>query len=455
MDFSERIKQIKELYINHPLERINKLKEVMSDTYAEPKDIKNAKSGIITARNNYNIISFDFHTSWLNKYLSENITIDSLKEQFNTIAGLLNDMCEDMSSKELNSAIYDALVNEINVFDDMFNQIELNNQDEIKISNMTMYSKNIEDDLKITDDFIKATKKEYNKKPNVIFESLLKYRNYLDLLVKFYANLERNIDIYQNIEYHNIELNDRINKVLYNSDTIFILKGIVDAKRFKEIEIQNNIVNDKIRQFKTNLKEASNLSTKDVSMLILNDKAAIRQLIKMIDENIPLENKETKELKESEVSVSTLPVEEHHTTLPQDSIDKYDTLMQKKKELEDSLNSITEEEERLHKRHDELEYSMDVKKTSGGKITLGEAIEECTLRMKSNDYKKEEKAEIFAEQDKINEELKTHKFNISDILRRVRFNSFGYFRRILFGKETNLSRYDKYVAKKKNKQKTK
>ena len=129
--------------------------------------------------------------------------------------------------------------------------------------------------------------------------------------------------------------------------------------------------------------------------------------------------------------------------------------MHRKQILNDHLNTISNEEIELKRRHDELEYTMGVKKNSGGRITMQEAIEECTLRMKGTNYKQKEKDLIKNEQIEIKERLNNHKFDISDILRRVRFNSFGYFRRILFGKTAKLSRYEKYVSKKKNKQKIK
>ena len=345
MDLSERISQMRNRYINHPLERINALKKLMDRNEVGFDDLKNMINGVLVAHNNYNEQSFNLYISDLKNKLPNDINYEMLKSQFDTVLGLLNDLCDNIThNKSMDDAVYQALLNEINELDSMFVSIEKNNH------NYTNQE----------DEFVKNNSNSY--------DPLLQYCNYLHSLVEYYNKIE------QDNGYSSIELYDKIHRVIYNSDTVKILKDVISDEKYKELDLQNQFVYQQTQNFRQQYDELKNISPSEISLLLLKNKASLRYLIKLINDNISLEDKDV--IKNSEIKEETLPLVPTKYIQPIDSYDGYDQLVLEEQKTKEELNSIYNEEVSLKRKQQELSHRIMIKKQTGGRLTLKEVMDE-------------------------------------------------------------------------------
>lgn len=426
MDLSERISQMRNRYINHPLERINALKKLMDRNEVGFDDLKNMINGVLVARNNYNEQSFNIYINDLKNKLPSDINYEMLKSQFDTVLGLLNDLCEGITNnRSMDDAVYQALLNEINELDSMFVSIENNNQ------NYT----NQEDELV-----------KNNSNP---YDPLLQYCNYLHSLVEYYNKIE------QDNGYSSIELYDKIHRVIYNADTVKILKDVISDVKYKELDLQNQFVYQQTQNFRQQYDELKNISPSEISLLLLKNKASLRYLIKLINDNISLEDKDI--IKNSEIKEDYLPLVPTKYIQPMDSYDEYDQLVLEEKKTKEELNSIYNEEVTLKSKQQELSHRIMIKKQTGGRLTLKEVMDEYNARYDLRYYKNDIKDKLNNKMNEIKIRIKNFIFPISDVLKHSTFNLFANMN-ILKNHNVNLEKINYYgnrIIKKEDKQKQK
>ena len=337
MDLNDRLEQIKSRYINHPLERINELKNIINSKDYQHDNLKNVINGIIIARRNYNEQGFNLTIKSLKEYISDENGVGELRKQFNIIAELLDDFIDYVERyHNIDDAIYDALSYELKEFEHMINGIGQINKEKHDV----MHS------------FDSKDKDMSYMMHDILDESLLKYRKYLDSMAKYLISLAHDIDVYNQLQYKPIELYDRINRILFNKYSVNILKGTIHDNAFNELNIQNDFVCQQLEYFSKDLKT---LSIDEVSTLLLETKSSIRQLIRLIDDNMPFDKQENSEedLKNSEITMDILPTKKEDIKVKQDSFEVYDDISKKENDLYNELASIDSEEIKIRNKQQE------------------------------------------------------------------------------------------------------